>query len=146
MRRDPEMLPYRGIAALRRFTFGIMVIAVSLAATGSTLADDSPLSDNRATKSGKPLVFHSSNAVALDRDDQAAVAGLIDRSNTVAERSDQSGDQTGLLTQLRFTAEPSLADSRPRARIAAASQDGGPTPPIVPSDGPSPPNKSSAAD
>jgi opacity protein-like surface antigen len=141
MRPDSKMLPYGGIAALRRFTFGIIVIAVSVAASGSTLSDDSPLSDNRATKSGKPLVFHSFNAVALDRDDQAAVAGLIDRSNTDAERSDQSGDQTGLLTQLRFTAEPSLADLRPRSRITAASQDGGP-PPIVPSDGPSPPNKS----
>jgi opacity protein-like surface antigen len=157
MKPDPETFRSRRNPALRRFAVGIIVIALAMAASGSTIADDSALPDNRATKSGKPLVFHSFNAVALDRDDQAAVAGLVDRSKTLGESSDQSGDQTGLLTQLRFTAEPSLPDSRPRAKGAAASEnsavrtpnpaDGaaspsGPAPPIAPNEGASPSTKS----
>jgi opacity protein-like surface antigen len=122
MRSDRETSWPRRRRPLRRSALVIVAVAFLTVVSRSAVAGDGAVPDNRTTQSGKPLVFRASDAVAWDRDDQAAAAGAIDRSRIVSERPDHSADQTGLLTQLRFASEPRLADSRVQPNLAAAAQ------------------------
>ncbi|HEV3416054.1 MAG TPA: outer membrane beta-barrel protein [Pirellulales bacterium] len=141
------------------------VVAVVIAATLRAIEGaDASLPDNRATNSGKPLVFRPADSVALDRDDLEAAKQTIDWPALIANRPNYSADQTGLLTQMHFAAadggtnplrQPRLAAAEPSAATdavppspmpdVAAPTESGPIvappakthPPVAPADSPS---------
>jgi hypothetical protein len=82
------------------------------------VAADAPLPDNRATNSGKPLVFRSADSVSLDRDDLDAAKQSIDWPALIANRPDHSADQTGLLTQMHFAIGDGAANPLRQPRFA----------------------------
>ncbi len=136
------------VCSLASSTFGV---AGPLRAAGSA---DSDVPDERTTKSGKPLAFHSGSALAWDRDDQAAAAKTAQRAiqQSASDDSD-STDQTGLLTQIRFAPTSPLGGVRKASYSepvtatdsSAAPPAGALRPPVEPAPAPLSPNTPSDA-